>query len=89
MSMSLRRRILLTVLPFLLLLAGLGGTGTLLMLRLGQQTDAILRENYDSVVAMAQLNEAAERIDSAQLFALAGQENPSREIYRDNDGNPL
>ena len=55
MTLSLRQRILLTVAPLLLLLAGLGSTGAVLLVRLGQRSDAILRENYDSVRAMTQL----------------------------------
>lgn len=55
MTLSLRQRILLTVTPLLLLLAGLGVSGAVLLVRLGQRSDAILRENYDSVRAMDRL----------------------------------
>lgn len=58
MNPSLRQRILLTVTPLLLLLAGLGVTGAVLLVRLGQRGDAILRENYDSVRAMDRLKQA-------------------------------
>ena len=37
----------------------------------------ILRENYDSVIFMRDLNEALERIDSSFQFALAGREEQS------------
>ncbi len=84
MTLSLRQRILLTVTPLLLLLAGLGVTGAVLLVRLGQRSDAILRENYDSVRAMDRLNEATERIDSSFQFALAGQEADARNLYHDH-----
>lgn len=84
MTLSLRQRILLTVTPLLLLLVGLGGTGAVLLVRLGQRSDAILRENYDSVRAMDRLNEAVERLDSSYQFALAGREADARTAHRDN-----
>src|SRR5207248_854182 len=74
MTLSLRPRIILTLLPLLLLVAALGGAGVVLLQRLGGRIDLILRENYDSVRAMFRLNEALERIDSAFQFALAGRE---------------
>lgn len=84
MSLSLRRRILLTGTPLLLLIAGLGVTGAALLVRLGQRSDAILRENYDSVRAMNRLNEAVERIDSSFHLALADKEDEARAAYRAN-----
>src|SRR5262249_44244953 len=63
----------LTLAPLLLLLAILGGAAAWLLYRLGGRIDAILRENYDSVVFMERLNEALERIDSSFQFALAGE----------------
>jgi signal transduction histidine kinase len=72
--MTLRQRLLLTLVPSFLLLAVLGGVGILLLLRVSNRTGAILREDYDSVVAMVGLNEALERIDSSYQLALLGQE---------------
>lgn len=71
--MSLRTRILLSFAPLIVLLAVLGGVGLVQLDRTGGRIDAILRENYASVQAMSQLNEALERIDSAFQFALSGQ----------------
>ena len=82
--MTLRGHILLAVTPLLLLLLCLGGAGAALLLQLGQRSDAILRENYDSVRAMTGLNEALERIDSSYQFALAGKERDAREAHRAN-----
>ena len=84
MKLSLRHHILLAVTPLLLLLMCLGGAGATLLVHLGRRSDAILRENYDSVRAMAGLNEALERIDSSYQFALAGQERDARAMHRAN-----
>src|ERR1700678_390536 len=57
-TLSLRHRILITLIPLLLLLAAIGSGGIVLLFRLGNSVDAILRENYRSVIAMEGLNEA-------------------------------
>lgn len=69
MTLSLRQRILLTVAPLLLLLAGLGVIGAALLVRLGQRSDAILRENYDSVRAMDRLKLAVLVNDRPEIEA--------------------
>jgi signal transduction histidine kinase/HAMP domain-containing protein len=84
MTMSLRYRIVLTLLPLLALLALIGAAGAVLLHRLGGRIELILRENYDSVIAMERLNEALERIDSSFQFALAGQEKLAREQFEQN-----
>jgi signal transduction histidine kinase len=84
MNLSLRRRILLTMVPPLVLFAALGIGGVVLVRELAYRIDAILRENYDSVRAMEELNEALERIDSAYQFALAGKETEARKSHADN-----
>jgi signal transduction histidine kinase len=73
-AMTLRQRLLLPLAPSLLLMVVLGTTGIVLLLRLGNQIDLILKENYVSVVAMVGLNEALERIDSSYTFALLGDD---------------
>ncbi|HEX4000114.1 MAG TPA: ATP-binding protein [Pirellulales bacterium] len=80
--MTLRSRILLTLLPLLALLAIVGGAAATLLHRVGGSIALILRENYGSVVAMERLNEALGRIDSSFQFAIAGEENKSLEQYR-------
>lgn len=86
--MTLRARILLSFAPIILLLAALGGWGLALLFRTGSQIGAILRENYASVQAMFQLNEALERIDSAFQFALSAsgseKEREARNQYEAN-----
>ena len=82
--MNFRRRIIMALLPLLVLLAIVGGTATVLIYRLGTRIDVILRENYDSVIFMRDLNEALERIDSSFQFTLAGRETDAQKQYRDN-----
>jgi signal transduction histidine kinase/HAMP domain-containing protein len=84
MTLNLRLRIFLTLLPLLVLLAVVGSAGAVLLYRLGGSIDLILRENYRSVIYMERLNEALERIDSSFQFALAGQEEKAREQYVPN-----
>jgi two-component system, NtrC family, sensor histidine kinase KinB len=82
--MTLRRRITFAMLPLLALLIALGGTGAILIYDLGNQLEKILRENYDSVVYMRNLNEALERVDSSFQFALAGREEEAHRQYEAN-----
>ncbi len=82
--MTFRRRIIAAMIPLFALLIALGATGSFLINQLGTQVDNILRENYDSVVYMRDLNEALERIDSSFQFALAGRETQSFEQYQAN-----
>jgi two-component system, NtrC family, sensor histidine kinase KinB len=81
---TFRRRIIVAMVPLFALLVMLGGTGTILIYHLGNQIDQILRENYDSVIYMRDLNEALERIDSSFQFALAGREKESFKQYQSN-----
>ena len=84
MKLSLRWRILLTLVPLLLLLSVVGSAGVWLLRHLGGRIELILRENYRSVLYMERLNEAMERIDSSFGFALAGQEQQARQQYETN-----
>lgn len=89
MALTFRRRIFLTLVPPFLLLLVLGVAGVVLLSRLGNSTGRILRENYDSVLAMERLNEALERIDSSFQIALsaAGDEALQRQARRQYDQN--
>jgi signal transduction histidine kinase len=89
MTLTLKHRIFLTLVPLLLLLAVLGSAGVVLLLRLGNSINAILRENYASVIAMERLNESLERIDSSFQIALSGRhdetlEEKARRQYEQN-----
>jgi PAS domain S-box-containing protein len=84
MPLTLRKRILLTLVPLLANLLILGGAGVALLYWLGTRVDAILRENYDSVIAMEHLGDALERIDSSFQFTLAGREAEAQVQYAAN-----
>jgi signal transduction histidine kinase len=82
MTLNLRHRVFLTLLPLLVLLAVLGTAGVVLLYRLGSGIGAILHDNYRSVLYMERLGEALERIDSSFTFALAGEEDRARAQYQ-------
>jgi NtrC-family two-component system sensor histidine kinase KinB len=82
MKITLRHRIILTLVPLFVLLTVLGGAGVVLLYQLGGRIDEILRENYDSVIYMKDLNEAVERIDSSFTFTLAGQKKKGSQQYK-------
>lgn len=84
MSLTLRHRIFLTLAPLLALMLVLGGAGVALLHRVGGRIDAILRENYESVIAMERLNEALERIDSSFQFALGRRSDKAQRQYQQN-----
>jgi NtrC-family two-component system sensor histidine kinase KinB len=95
MGPTLRQRILVTLLPLLILVAVLGSAGVIFLHRLGGSINVILRENYDSVIAMQDLKESLERIDSSfQFMLVAGGlkdqkertslENKARQDYKEN-----
>lgn len=84
MQITLRRQIVLTLVPMFVVLAALGGAGLALLYQVGSRIDAILRENYRSVIYMERLNEALERIDSSFNFAIAGREDMARKQYATN-----
>ena len=57
---SLRQRIMITLLPLFVLMAIVGGYGATLIYRIGGRIDEILRENYNSVLYMERVKEALE-----------------------------
>ncbi len=81
---SLRRRLQLALVAVgvsVLLFAGLGVAA---LDRLGNAVATILRDNYASVIAAEQMNEALERQDSAAQFASSGREEIARPMLADN-----
>ena len=55
------------------------------LLNLGQASDAILRENYKSILAAENMVYAIERQDSATLLLLLGYEEQGWEQFRENE----
>src|SRR5579871_5997288 len=67
---TLGHRVFLTLLPMMVLLTVRGTAEVCLMYQLGGRIDKVLQDNYESVAAMEQLKEAADRIDSSLQFML-------------------
>ena len=74
MFKTLRTKLLLGIAPLLLILLGLGLWAVVMFTKLGNNIDVILKENYRSVLAAEGMKEAVERLDSALLFAIGGEE---------------
>src|SRR3954449_483117 len=81
MFSTLRTKLLIGLTPLLALMVGLGLWAIVMFYRLGGNIDVILRENYRSVLAAQTMKEAIERMDSAVLFAIGGQEARAREQF--------
>src|SRR5436309_10326858 len=81
MFKTLRTKLLIGLTPLLALVVGLGLWAIVMFLRLGNNIDVILRENYRSVLAAQGMKEALERMDSALLFAIGGEEEQAREQF--------
>jgi NtrC-family two-component system sensor histidine kinase KinB len=71
--MSLRTKLVLAQAPLLLALVLVGAVGSLTATALGLGAQAILRENFRSVLAAERMIDAAARIDSASLYCVAGE----------------
>jgi two-component system, NtrC family, sensor histidine kinase KinB len=69
---TLRARLLLAQVPLVLAVLALGALALFTLRSLGAASQHILADNYRSVVAAQRMKEAAERIDSAVLFLVAG-----------------
>jgi len=70
---TLRTKLLLAQAPLLAALIFVGAVGSLTARELGRGAQAILSENYRSVLAAQRMADAAARIDSAALSCLAGE----------------
>src|SRR3954469_16537720 len=81
MLRTLRSRLLIGIVPLLAIMVGVGLWAIVMFHRLGGNIDVILRENYRSVRAAQAMKESLERMDSAVLFAIGGQEDRAREQY--------
>ena len=88
MLRTLRSRLLVGIAPLLAIMVGLGLWAVVMFSRLGGNIDVILRENYRSVLAAQNMKEALERMDSALLFAIGGQEDAGTRAVRASSGRP-
>ena len=78
----MKKRILLWLCSILVLFLGVGFYAVWLFNQLGGSIDVILRENYQSVLAGQQMKESSERMDSGLSFAMAGEEQRGRELFK-------
>ncbi|MDR3636308.1 MAG: ATP-binding protein [Isosphaeraceae bacterium] len=81
MFKTLRFRLLLGIAPLLAIMVGLGLWAVVMFTRLGGRIDVILKENYRSVLAAEGMKESLERMDSALLFAIGGEEQRAHEQF--------
>lgn len=70
--MTLRTKLLLAQLPLVIALGVTIVVASVVTRALARGSEAILEDNYRSVLAAERMKEAAERIDSALLFAVTG-----------------
>jgi hypothetical protein len=70
---SLRTKLLLAQAPPVLALIAVGIVGSFTATELGRGSQAILRDNYRSVLASQRMLELAERMNDASLSAVAGE----------------
>jgi signal transduction histidine kinase len=71
--MSLKTKLLVTYLMFVITLAALGGWSAWRLEQASAVSQRILSENYESVVSAQRMKESLEREDSAALFARLGR----------------
>src|SRR3954471_12409298 len=84
MFSTLRTKLLIGLTPLLGIMVALGVWAIVMFSELGGDIDVILRENYKSVLAAQNMKEALERMDSALLFAIGGQETRAREQFQES-----
>src|SRR5215831_11791276 len=71
--MSLRAKLLFGYLLFIAALVALGGWSAWHIREMGDVSQRIIANNYDSVIAAQDMKESLEQQDSTALFALLGQ----------------
>ncbi len=72
--MTLRSKLLLAQVPMAIAVAVVGVMASITNGKLGRNSELILKDNYRSVLAAQRMKEAIERIDSAALFIVAGED---------------
>ncbi len=89
MFFSLRKKLLLSFGIILIFTAGICVLGIISLLRLGAAGDAILRENYKSILAAENMIDAIERQDSAVLLLILGYRDEGLPQFRQNESQFL
>ncbi|MFO7897774.1 MAG: PAS domain-containing sensor histidine kinase, partial [Planctomycetota bacterium] len=87
--MKLRRRILVGYGIALVLTAVVLGWAVTNLVRLGQASDAILRENYKSILAAENMIDAIERQDSATLLVMLDYSDEGLRQFHENENQFL
>jgi two-component system, NtrC family, sensor histidine kinase KinB len=82
--MTLRWRLLAAQGILALALLAVGVVAVISLRTLGRSADTILQDNYRSVLAAQRIKEAAERLDSAALYRVAGRVDRALEQARPN-----
>ncbi len=83
--LGLRQKISLGFGGLLVIILAIGIQSIILLSKLGESIDVILRENYQSVIACQDMKEALERMDSGILFTLQGYIDEGNELIRKNE----
>ena len=81
MIKTLQTKLLIGIAPLLVIMIAVGLWAVVMFLRLGNNIDVILKENYRSVLAAEGMKESLERMDSALLFAIGGEESQATEQF--------
>jgi PAS domain S-box-containing protein len=84
--MTLRTKLLLGYVGFILALGLLGAWSARTLSQMSAVSGRIIAENYDSVVAAQDMKESLERQDSAALFDLLGQRERARRQVAEHRG---
>ncbi|MFO7949422.1 MAG: ATP-binding protein [Candidatus Fermentibacteraceae bacterium] len=87
--MKLRRKILFGYSLALILMAAVVTWAVFNLVRLGQASDAILRENYKSILAAESMVDAIERQDSAILLIMLAYDDEGLSQFRRNEAQFL
>ncbi len=72
--MTLRSKLMLAQAPMAIAVAVVGVLASVTNGKLGRNSELILKDNYRSVLAAQRMKESIERIDSAALFIVAGED---------------
>jgi two-component system, NtrC family, sensor histidine kinase KinB len=78
--MSLKTKLLISLLPLAVALATVSGISISTIARLGGHSQMILKDNYRSILAAEKMKESIERMDSAALFVIAGHRSEAEDL---------